>query len=302
MKRPLKLLPLLLLLCCAIAGAAQAETTPEEEAKWLAAAQQTWDALDLRQGDITLPNGVATLNIPQGFYYIGPADAERLLVDLWGNPPGAGKDGQGMLFPADFTPFADNGWAVTINYAEDGYVSDEDADDIDYDDLLRDMKSATEEENEVRARQGYEPIELVGWASPPFYDTASHKLHWARELRFGDAPVNTLNYNIRVLGRKGVLVLNFVADMDQKPVIDANIDTVLALAEFDQGSRYQDFDPDIDTVAAYGLGALVAGKAAAKLGLFAAALVFLKKFGVLILVGLGWLGKKLFSRRGPEAE
>ena len=42
------------------------------------------------------------------------------------------------------------------------------------------------------------------------------------------------------------------------PVIDANVDAVLALADFNQGSRYEDFDPDLDQVAAYGLGALVA--------------------------------------------
>ncbi|CAA0085233.1 Uncharacterised protein [BD1-7 clade bacterium] len=122
-------------------------------------------------------------------------------------------------------------------------------------------------------------------------------MHWAKEIKFGDQETNTLNYNIRVLGRKGVLVLNFIADMDQKATIDANISDVLAVAEFDQGSKYSDFDPEIDKVAAYGLGALVAGKVIAKTGFFAIALLFLKKFGVFILVGLGALFGKLFSRK-----
>ncbi|MFV0476999.1 MAG: DUF2167 domain-containing protein [Parahaliea sp.] len=97
-------------------------------------------------------------------------------------------------------------------------------------------------------------MELVGWASAPYYDKSEHKLHWAQEIRFGDAPVNTLNYNIRILGRKGYLVLNFIADMDQKPQIEANIDSILALAEFNPGYRYSEFDPGIDKVAAYGIG------------------------------------------------
>ncbi len=88
------------------------------------------------------------------------------------------------------------------------------------------------------------------------------------------------------------MILSFIANMDQKPKIESNLDTVLALAEFNEGSRYQDFNPDIDKVAAYGLGALVAGKVMAKTGLLAAALVFLKKFGVFIVIGIGGPGRE----------
>jgi uncharacterized membrane-anchored protein len=85
--------------------------------------------------------------------------------------------------------------------------------------------------------------------------------------------------------------------MNQKELIDSQLNTVLAMAEFNDGSRYEDFDPDIDTIAAYGLGTLVAGKVIAKTGMLAAALIFLKKFGVIILVGIGALFGKLFKRK-----
>jgi uncharacterized membrane-anchored protein len=202
-----------------------------------------------------------------------------------------------MLFPSYSTPFDADSWGVTIEYEEDGYVSDENADEIDYDELLSQMKAGTRESSKQRVEQGYEPIELVGWASKPFYDKESHKLHWAKEVKFGTQTTNTLNYNIRVLGRKGVLILNFIAGMNQKEIIDSNIDTVLALAEFNQGSRYEDFNPSIDKVAAYGIGALVAGSVIAKTGLLAAALIFIKKFGVLIVIGVGALIGKLFKRK-----
>jgi uncharacterized membrane-anchored protein len=45
-------------------------------------------------------------------------------------------------------------------------------------------------------------------------------------------------------------------------------------------------------VAAYGIGALVAGKLAAKAGLFAAALVLLKKFGIFLVIGLAAFARK----------
>ncbi|MCU7845655.1 MAG: DUF2167 domain-containing protein [Candidatus Thiodiazotropha sp. (ex Monitilora ramsayi)] len=277
------------------------ELTPEEAA-YLVAAEKIWNSLDRQKGEIKLPNGVATLQVPESFYYLKPQDTETVLVEIWGNPPGAGIETMGMLMPADSTPFDDGSWGVTIEYEEDGYVSDEDADAIDYEDLLVDMQESTLEASKQRVDLGYEPIDLVGWASTPFYDKASHKLHWAKEIRFGDDPVHTLNYNIRVLGRKGVLLMNFIAGMDQKEMIDAEIDTVLAMAEFSQGSRYEDFNPELDKVAAYGIGALVAGKVAAKTGLLAAALIFLKKFGVFIVIGLGVLFGKFFKRKSAGVE
>lgn len=291
----LKFITFLLILLCPFVALATNETPMTEEEKYINWAKEIWESIDRQTGDIQLPDAGAKLHVPEDFYYLSPKDAERVLVEVWGNPPG--QDTLGMLFPAELTPFDSDSWAVTISYEEDGYVSDEDADKIDYSELLAEMQSSSSAQNKERIKQGYEAVVLVGWAAQPYYDKESHKLHWAKELKFGDQEVNTLNYNIRVLGRKGVLVLNFIAGMDQKQLIETKLDTVLSLADFDQGATYADFDPQIDKVAAYGIGALVAGKVLAKTGFFAIALVFLKKFGVFIVVGLGALVKGLFKRK-----
>ncbi len=275
----------------------QQALSPEQE-KYLAQVNKVWQSLDKQHGKIKLPNDVAGLDVPEGFFYLTPADAEKVLVEVWGNPPGAGKNTLGMLFPSEAKPFDRDAWGVTIGYEEDGYVSDEDADKIDYHELLSQMKADTAAASKERVRKGYEPIELVGWAAEPFYDKLSHKLHWAKEVRFGDSSDHTLNYNIRVLGRKGVLVLNFIAGMNQKSMIDTRLASVLAMADFEQGSRYEDFKPGLDKVAAYGIGALVAGKVIAKTGLLAAAFLFLKKFAIVFIVAIGVFVRKLFARRG----
>jgi uncharacterized membrane-anchored protein len=259
------------------------QLTPEQE-KYIEQARALWNSLDRKTGEIVLPDGVATLKVPDSFYYLNPDDTEKVLTKVWGNPPSPTKM-QGMLFPADMTPFDRDAWGVTINYSEDGYVSDKDADTLNYDDLLQQMKDATVAGNKERIVQGYEPIELVGWASRPYYDKTEHKLHWAKEIKFGKQPVNTLNYNIRVLGRKGFLELNFIAGMDQKAMIDQELNTVLAMASFNPGYRYSDFNPSLDKVAAYGIGGLVAGTILSKTGMLAAALLLLKKFWILIVAG-----------------
>lgn len=298
----LKLLPSLFLVisCFSFAqgdqpAAPEAEPSQAQLSEKEAWAKQLWESLDRKTGDIKLENGVATLKVPEGFYYLNSKDSEKILTEVWGNPPGSAV--LGMIFPADVTPFEKEAWAVTIEYEEDGHVSDEDADKINYDDMLADMKKDVKESSKDRVKEGYDPIELVGWASKPYYDPIAHKLHWAKEIKFGEQQVHTLNYNIRVLGRKGVLVLNFIAGMDQKTLIDSKLDQVMAMAEFDKGSSYLDFDPSIDKVAAYGLGALVAGKVLAKTGFFIAALLFLKKFGIILIVGIGAFIRKVFGKK-----
>ncbi len=266
----------------------------EEEQYW-AWARNLWEQLNPKTGEILLSEAGATLNVPESFYFLDGKDAETVLVEVWGNPPG--QNVLGMLFPAGSTPFDDDSWGVSVEYEQEGYVSDEDAQDIDYSDLLSQMQEDTRLASQSRQSQGYESIELVGWAAAPFYDAQTHKMHWAKELKFGGQELNTLNYNIRVLGRKGVLVLNFIAGIEQQGLVEENLETVLNLAEFDDGSRYADFNPDLDQVAAYGLGALVAGKVVAKTGFFALALVFLKKFGVFILLAVGGLIKALWGRK-----
>jgi uncharacterized membrane-anchored protein len=208
------------------------------------------------------------------------------------------------VVPANVDPFEETGWAVIVTYLDDGHVDDADAKKIDYADLLEDMKEGTSADNKERTSQGYEPVELLGWAEPPHYDDMARKLYWAKELKFGSSEVHSLNYDVRVLGREGVLSMNAVAGMPQLASIERDMKDLLRVATFNEGHRYEDYNESTDRMAAYGLGALVAGGLAAKAGLFAklgALLLAFKKFIILGLAALGGAIAKLF-RRGKAAE
>src|SRR5439155_5651891 len=101
--------------------------------------------------------------------------------------------------------------------------------------LLRNMQQATREANPERAKAGYATVELVGWAEPPRYDSVAHKLYWAKDLKFTDDSAHTLNYNIRVLGRRGVLVLNAVASMNRLESVKRDMAKVIGFVEFNGG-------------------------------------------------------------------
>jgi len=297
----------LLLLACIFsmrapeARAQEAELSPEQ-AEELAAMQAFQESLNYQSGEVSIAGAGAKLSLSENFRYLDAADTKRLLEEAWGNPPGA--EVSGAIVPAGFHPFAEN-WAVIVSFEDDGYVKDEDADQIDYAEILSQLQADAAEDSRLRVESGYEAIEVVGWAEPPHYDSVAHKIYWAKELKFGEAETNTLNYNIRALGRRGVLVLNAVGSMDQLSEVSAGMQSILPLVEFEGGSRYADFDPSVDKVAAYGIGALVAGKLAAKAGLlakFAPLLLVFKKFGVFIVAGIAGLGRALWGRRKQPDE
>jgi uncharacterized membrane-anchored protein len=209
-----------------------------------------------------------------------------------------------MITPSNSSPLKQDSWAVVITYSDDGHVSDREADKIDYDQMMKDMQESSVESNKERKEQGYEPVEMIGWAAKPYYDKGTHKLYWAKELKFGEQKENTLNYNIRVLGRKGVLVLNAVAGMNQFSKIKDDMKTIENFTDFTKGNGYSDFNASSDKMAAYGIAALVAGGVAAKLGLFAKIGVILlaaKKFLIFAVLGIMAFFKGLFNKQKKEA-
>jgi uncharacterized membrane-anchored protein len=260
--------------------------------------------LGYQTGTISLPGGMATIRLPRTFRYLGPEGSRRLLTDAWGNPPGSAEGVLGMLIPTAISPLTEAGWGIVITYDEEGFVNDSDAADINYNKLLKEMQEGTAASNEARVKEGFPSITLVGWAEPPYYDAAAHKLYWAKELSFGDATTHTLNYNIRVLGRRGVLVLNAVAGMEQLASIKQEARSVMSAVEFSDGHRYTDYLPATDKAATYGVTGLILGATAVKTGLLKGLWLGILAFKKMIIVGAVALFaalRKLFSGRGSAS-
>ncbi len=223
-------------------------------------------AIKYQTGNIHV-NADVKLTVPAGYKFMNKQDAEFVVFDFWGNPR---QDGLlGMVVKDGYSIVDQDAWAFVVTYENSGFVKDEDAEDIDYDEMMEELQSDEEDTNEERAKEGYPAIHITGWAAKPFYDKKNNILHWAKSIKFGDAADTTLNYDVRILGRKGVLSLNAVGTVSQIGDIKAHVPDIIHIAQFKEGSRYQDFDPKYDKVAAYTIGGLVAGKLLAKVGIFA---------------------------------
>lgn len=279
-----------------------AQLTPEEQ-EFLRQAEEFYASLHRQTGIITVAGGKVSLTVPETHYFVGAEDARRIIVDLWRNPPASAEGVEGIIFLANTNPAID-GWGALVQYVAEGHVPDDEANTINYTELLHNMQEGTEQENTWRTENNYPTITLVGWAETPSYDQTTHKLYWAKDLLFGGEATHSLNYDIRVLGREGHLVVSFVSTMDQLETIRAEAPAVMAMANFTPGNTYADYVEGVDQRAAYGIGGLIAGgallAAAQKGGLLAILLALGKKFIVLVLAGFAAIGgaiSRMFGRK-----
>jgi uncharacterized membrane-anchored protein len=229
---------------------------------------------------------IAQINIPKGFRFTGKAGTQQLLV-LTHNVPSGSELGAVVGDDATST------WFMIFEFQDTGYVKDDEKDKLDAGALLKSLQEGTEQGNEERKRRGWRALHVTGWDRTPYYDPATHNLTWATHVR-GDDPKDSgsVNHSIRLLGRRGTINVDLVADPEEYAASLPAFNTLISGFAYNQGNRYSDFTAG-DKVAEYGLAALIAGGAGAvalKTGLLAK----LWKFIVVGVVAIAGFIKRMF--------
>lgn len=256
--------------------------TPEQMAE-LQRVMQIIGGLDYKSGEIPLAGGKAVLKLTDEFRFLDPADARKVLVDVWRNPPQAGSVA-GMIVPKGVNFISGNDWAAVIEWKEEGYVKDSEFESIDFTKMLAELKEQSAEANKERVKGGYPSMLLSGWAASPRYDRQTHKLYWAKTYDVS-GPEQQLNYDIRVLGRSGYLEVGILSGISQLADIEAKAPAILGMIDFTEGNRYADYKEGVDKVAAYGIAGLITGGVLAKAGFFKVAALFIAKFAKVFIIG-----------------
>jgi uncharacterized membrane-anchored protein len=233
----------------------------------------------------------AEIDVPEGAFFLDAA-ATRAFLQANENIP-SGNELGAIVRPVE----GGHSWFALFTFSDEGYVEDTDKDAIDADALLANMKKGNVEANEERQKRGWTPFVLEGWQTKPYYDTTTHNLTWA--IR-GSSPgeTATINHSVRLLGRRGVMSVQLVADQDGIAATTGDFNQMLKGFAYKPGERYAEFRKG-DKMAGYGLAALIGGGAAAaavKTGLLQKAWKFL----VVIAVAAFGALKKLFTGRREE--
>ena len=191
----------------------------------------------------------ATIKVPDKLVFLDSANTRRFL-ELNGNPP---SDGNYLLAPESLD------WFAVFSFDPSGYVKDDEK--IEPDALLKSLKESDGPSNEERKRLGMGALYTEGWEVPPHYDQQTKRLEWGIRLK-SESGKKVINYTSRLLGRTGVMSAILVSD--PASLAADTVQFKMALQEFNYapGERYSEYKEG-DKLAAYGLGALILGGAAA---------------------------------------
>jgi uncharacterized membrane-anchored protein len=231
----------------------------------------------------------ATLQVPEGAVF-GDAAATKAMLEKSGNLSSGQEVGMLLSDAAE----------VIFEFDPVGYVKDDDKDALDADKMLASLRENQEEANTQLKSLGRPELEIARWQVKPHYESSLHNLEWGPVVKNKQNGHETVNYNVRLLGRRGVMEVTLLVGPEKLDQQLPWFRSTLKGFSFEKGEDYASFRSG-DKVAEYGLAALVTGGAvavAAKSGL-------LGKLWKLIVAGLAAAGvalKRLFGPKGDAGQ
>jgi uncharacterized membrane-anchored protein len=261
----------------ALQGVAFAQAAPAAKTTEQQMSELGW----LTPGSVGRIADKAEFKVKDGYTFLGAADTDKFL-QLNGNPP------QGSAYTIASTG---RSWFGILRFADEGYIKDDEK--IDAAELLKALMEQNAQGNEVKKKNGFQTLVMEGWFFPPRYDAESKRLEWGTRLR-GEDNSSVVNVSTKILGRSGYTHAILVSAPETMEADLADFKVALKNFEYVDGERYSQWKEG-DKVAAFGLGALVLGGAAA----VATSKGGLKVVFLAVAAGLAafWAGIKKFLGR-----
>ena len=155
----------------------------------------------------------------------------RDLEVLMQNPPSDAD--QFVVAPHDLA------WVAYFSFSPTGYIQDDES--LEADALLDSITEGTRHGNAERRKRGWDTLRVLGWSFEPKYDQQLNALEWAILAETEESRSRLVNYNTRLLGRRGVMEVTLVTDPE---LLDESVATFKGLMpgyEFAAGENYAEF-------------------------------------------------------------
>ena len=223
---------------------------------------------------------MAIYEVDSGFMFLEDPDANKFmrLTENTG-------DSIGILVPEE------GSWWASFEFHEIGYVKDDEKDSLDSVEILKQLRSNQKADNKERRRRGWPELENLNWMRKPHYDERTHNLEWGVKFTESGSGNTGVNYQTRILGRKGVMSVTLVCSPELLEDALPQFKEALKNFKYKAGNKYSEFRSG-DRIAEIGLAALIGGglgAAAVKSG----ALKWLWKVIVVAFVAIGGLFSKI---------
>lgn len=214
-------------------------------------------SLDYKNGTVSISENRATLRLMDGYRFLDSRDAKKILLGLWGQP--SPKNTDGIILAPGIGPFSDDTWAFGLSFDATGHIIDIGDTGIDSEVIMAKLKNNLVNENRKRQNEDLQTIEILDWEIKPIYDKTHRCLYWAIKYSFSNEIQNEIIYNIKMLGRNGVLSISTQVREKLSDQLNNHMKNVIRFAEFNPGQEYDAFDGKKETPSESKLSDLITG-------------------------------------------
>jgi uncharacterized membrane-anchored protein len=196
----------------------------------------------------------ASFDLPKDYLFVPDRSASVLLNEIDGAK--TSSEIMGLIFPGK----EELGY-ILFDYYPVGYISDNNYKNVNAAQLLIQMRDRAESQNSDRRANRNPAIKVVDWLEKPDYVPTTNRLTWSvlTEEQQSNAGGQGVNYDTVLLGRKGYFHVLLVTTANSFKMRRPEIAKLLSTFEFNQGSRYTDFNSATDSVANCSLDAMLSG-------------------------------------------
>lgn len=220
-------------------------------------------------GEIGKIGNNANITVGENQVFLNNVDTNKLIMSF-GNPSTSYTGGINAL---------DDTYTITFQFSPIGYVKDNE--EIDAEAIMKSFKDSDSAQNEARAKAGLDSLTTIGWSHKPSYNPQTNNLEYGIIFRSGDGQ-ETVNYTIKVLGRKGVTNATLLCDPSGVESLIPTFSKTISSFQYTDGHKYSEFTKG-DKLAEYGLNGLIAGGAALALFKFGPKIWKLIIFGAIAI-------------------
>lgn len=194
----------------------------------------------------------ASFDLPKDYLFVPDKSAYVLLNEIDGAKPSS--EIMGLIFSGK----EELGY-ILFDYYPLGYIRDDNFKNVNAAQLITQMKNRTESQNSERRANSNPAIKVIDWLEKPNYAPTTNRLTWSvlTEEQQSNVSGQGVNYDTVLLGRKGYFHVLLVTNAESFKMRRPEIATLLSTFEFNQGSRYTDFNSTTDSVANCSLDALL---------------------------------------------
>jgi uncharacterized membrane-anchored protein len=131
-----------------------------------------------------------------------------------------------------------------VHFVPSGFIDSNEALAWTPDDVLDSLEDTVKRENQERAKQNREPVEVRRWIRPPHYDLDNHLLSWAALVLPVSSPRESdgqIVFHGLAFGRDGYIEVTADASVEGADAVGGMVDSFLLGVTFNPGKTYADF-------------------------------------------------------------